>query len=88
MSYKKEVQGKIKTGFDGKMNYYAVTLGKGYAVVEGHKGVLSFESDKISVRLKKGKLDFVGEGMSIASSQKEELVIEGKIINLSFDGVE
>ena len=88
MSYKKEVQGKIKGNFDKAMNYYTITLGKGYAVVEGHKGVLSFESDKISIRLKKGKVNFDGEGMSIASSQKEELVIKGKIVNLSFDGVE
>lgn len=88
MSYKKEVQGKIKSNLDGVLNYYTITLGKGYAVVEGHKGVLSFDSGKVSVRLKKGKIDFEGESMSIASSQKEELVIKGKIVNLTLDGVE
>ncbi|MDE6614677.1 MAG: YabP/YqfC family sporulation protein [Clostridia bacterium] len=88
MSYKKEVQSKIKSNIDGALNYYTITLGKGYAVVEGHKGVLSFDSNKISVRLKKGKVEFEGDGMSIASSQKEELVIKGKIVNLSLDGAE
>ncbi|MDE5990525.1 MAG: YabP/YqfC family sporulation protein [Clostridia bacterium] len=88
MSYKKEVQDKIKSNFDGALNHYSITIGKGYVVVEGHKGVLSFDSAKISVRLKKGKVNFDGEGMSIASSQKEELVIKGKILNIFFDGVE
>ena len=88
MSYKKEVQDKIKSNLDGALNHYSITLGKGYAVIEGHKGVLSFDSAKVSIRLKKGKVDFDGEELSIASSQKEELVIKGKILNLSLDGVE
>ncbi|MDE7336979.1 MAG: YabP/YqfC family sporulation protein [Clostridia bacterium] len=88
MSYGKEISEKIKSNLDGATNCYSVTLGKGYVVIEGHKGVLSFESGRISVRLKKGKIDIEGDGMNIASSQKEELVIKGKITNLSLDGVE
>ena len=87
MSFKKEIGGKIKE-IGGALNCYTITLGKGYAVIEGHKGVLSFDSEKISVRLKKGKVDVDGEGLIIASSQKEELVIKGKITNISLDGVE
>ena len=57
-------------------------------MVEGHKGVLNFESGKISIRLKKGKVDIEGENINIVSSQKEELVIKGKITNIILDGVE
>lgn len=88
MSYGKEISQKIKTNIDGATNCYTVTLGKGYAVVEGHKGVLNFESGKISIRLKKGKVDIEGENINIVSSQKEELVIKGKITSIILDGVE
>ncbi|MDE6188912.1 MAG: YabP/YqfC family sporulation protein [Clostridia bacterium] len=87
MSYKKEIQSKIKGNLDGVTNFYTLTVGKDYAVVEGHKGVLSFDESSISVRLKKGKVDFTGEDLRIASSQKEELVIKGKVTNIAFDGV-
>lgn len=88
MSYKDEIQRKIKGNLDRTSNFYTLTVGKGYAVVEGHKGVLSFERNFISVRLKRGKVEFSGEDMVIASSQKEELVIEGKIVGITFDAAE
>ena len=87
MSYRKEIEGKIKSNIDGVANFYTLTVGKDYAVVEGHRGILSFDKTAISVRLKKCKVDFIGEDLSIASSQKEELVIKGKIVNITFDGV-
>ncbi len=87
MSYRKEIQGKLKDGYDDVTNFYNVSLNKGYAVLEGHRGIVSFENERIVVKLRRGTVELLGENMIIVSSQKEELVIKGKIKSLNFDGV-
>ena len=87
MSYKKEVQSKIKSNLDGVGNNFTVTIEKGYAVIEGHKGIVQFDSEQIIVKLKKGSVIFKGNDLSIASSQSKELVIKGQVRDLSVEGV-
>ena len=84
MSYDKEVFKKLKRGADGLSNIYKVTLAKDYAVVEGHKGVLYFSNDKIVLRLKSSfAVTLEGKGLSIAASQKEEIIIKGKVLSVT-----
>ena len=87
MSYKKEIQSKLKSNLDGIGNYFTVTLDKGYAVIEGHKGIVQFDSEQITVKLKKGSVIFKGKDLSIASSQSKELVIKGEVVDVSLEGV-
>lgn len=56
-------------------------------MVEGHKGLLQFDSAKVVVKLKKGSVSIVGDGLVIASSQSKELVVKGAIKNINFEGV-
>ena len=87
MSYKKEIQSKLKSNLDGIGNFFTITLDKGYAVIEGHKGIVQFDKEQIVVKLKKGSVIFKGKDLSIASSQSKELVIKGEVIDVSLEGV-
>ncbi|MDE7192047.1 MAG: YabP/YqfC family sporulation protein [Clostridia bacterium] len=87
MSYKKEIQSKLKNNLDGIGNSFTITLEKGYAVIEGHKGIVQFDKEQIIVKLKKGSVIFKGGDLSIASSQSKELVIKGFIADVALEGV-
>ena len=87
MSYKKEIQSKLKSNLDGIGNYFTITIDKGYAVIEGHKGIVQFDNEQIIVKLKKGSVVFKGKELSIASSQSKELVIKGEVVDVSLEGV-
>lgn len=87
MSYKKEIQSKLKNNIDAVGNYFTITLDKGYAVIEGHKGIVRFDNEQIIVKLKKGSVIFKGKDLSIASSQSKELVIKGNVVDVSIEGV-
>ena len=54
-------------------------VGQGRALVEHHRGVLSFESSCVSVAAKRGRLIFRGDGLYLAAMSAEWLVICGKI---------
>ncbi len=86
MSYKSEILEKLKNN-SNSIEPYNITTGKGYVVVEGHKGLLQFDSAKVVVKLKKGSVSIVGDGLVIASSQSKELVVKGAIKNIIFEGV-
>ncbi|MDE6211134.1 MAG: YabP/YqfC family sporulation protein [Clostridia bacterium] len=87
MSYKKEIQSKLKSNIDGIGNTFTITLDKGYAVIEGHKGIVQFDKEQIIVKLKKGSVIIKGSDLSIASSQSKELVIKGDVTDVSLEGV-
>lgn len=86
MSYKSEILEKLKNN-SNSIEPYNITAGNGYVVVEGHKGLLQFDSAKVVVKLKKGSVSIVGDGLVIASSQSKELVVKGAIKNINFEGV-
>ncbi|MDE6472776.1 MAG: YabP/YqfC family sporulation protein [Clostridia bacterium] len=87
MSYNKEIQSKLKTNLEGIGNHFTITLDKGYAVIEGHKGIVQFDKEQIVVKLKKGSAIFKGKDLIIASSQSKELVIKGDVTDVSLEGV-
>ncbi|MCX4362101.1 MAG: YabP/YqfC family sporulation protein [Clostridia bacterium] len=87
MSYKKEISGKLKNSIDGMGDFFNIALGKGYSVVEGHKGIVKFDESCIEVKLKRGSVVFNGKSLNIASSQSKELVIEGQVLQISFEEV-
>lgn len=87
MSYKNEIQSKLKSNVEGIGNSFTITLDKGYAVIEGHKGIVQFDNEQITVKLKKGSATFKGKNLSIASSQSKELVIKGEVVDVSLEGV-
>lgn len=56
----------------------SVTAGK-RALVENHRGILSFESTQVSIAARKGRVILRGEGLYIAAMSGDWIVISGKI---------
>lgn len=55
------------------------------ALVENHRGILSFESSCVSVAAKCGRLVFRGDGLCLAAMSSECLMICGKIQSLEWE---
>ena len=65
---------------------YAV-YGNSVAVVEGHKGIAEYGSDKVSFAFGKSKLDILGEGLKIKCLQGNYAVVAGKISSMAVRNV-
>lgn len=87
MGYKDEICSKLKQNINSAGEYFTLTIGKDYAVVEGHKGVISFDGSCVKVKLNRGSVTFKGERLEIASSQIKELIIKGHSDEIAFEGV-
>jgi sporulation protein YqfC len=52
------------------------------ALLEGHKGIVSYGENEVIARLKKGSLQIMGEKLKVAELNDSELFIKGKIIKI------
>lgn len=48
-------------------------------LVEGHKGVTEYSTDRVTVKVGWGTLSVVGEGLELRQMSKEQLVVCGRI---------
>lgn len=55
-----------------------------YAIVDGCKGVLEYNSDKIKLNLGKKSVTFCGSCLTIKSLAQEQAAIEGLIVSIEF----
>ncbi|MPW27080.1 sporulation protein YqfC [Alkalibaculum sp. M08DMB] len=53
--------------------------------IENHKGIIEYNDDKIRINSKVGIMIVTGENLLIRNIIKEEVVIEGNIINVTID---
>lgn len=60
-------------------------VGGSRALVENHRGILSFEESCISVAAKRGRLVFRGDGLYLAAMSSENLMICGKIQTVEWE---
>ncbi len=59
---------------------YKLTLLNGKELlIEGHKGVLEYLENSLTVRIRGGKLSVQGESVIIDEINEEELLVKGKI---------
>lgn len=49
------------------------------ALVENHRGLLSYGSERMVIRLPRGKLSLTGSGLSLLAMNHSELLIGGKL---------
>jgi sporulation protein YqfC len=61
-------------------------LGNMQMLVENHKGIIEYTNDFVRIRLNRGLLVIVGESLSLGNLQAEELIVEGEITALRFEG--
>lgn len=59
-------------------------LGADSATVENHKGVMSYSDNQIRINTGCGILIISGQNLAIKSIIQEEIIIIGKISNVSF----
>lgn len=60
-------------------------LGNMQLLIENHKGIIEYTSERVRIRLNRKELIISGIGLSLGNLQAEELIVEGEITGLSFD---
>ncbi len=53
--------------------------------IENHRCLLSFSTDALEVGCGKQRLRILGDGLRIRSMNREELLVEGKILSVEVD---
>lgn len=60
-------------------------LGNMQMLVENHKGIIEYTSERVRIRLNRKELLIDGNRLSLGNLQAEELIIEGEITRLCFE---
>lgn len=61
-------------------------IGHLHVYIENHRGILSFTPQRILIRLSEGILEVKGEALIIKAILPEELIVEGKIEQVTHMG--
>ncbi|MGL4818886.1 MAG: sporulation protein YqfC [Bacilli bacterium] len=59
-------------------------VGQLHIYVENHRGLLAFSENEVRLRLKSGQLRIRGEGFVIKNILRDEMLLEGKIVDVTF----
>lgn len=88
MSFFNEIILKIGLKPEDSIGGWKLTLldGKG-ALIEGHKGVQSYNSEEVVAKIKGDLLQVTGENLKVAEINDLELFIKGKIYKIERIGV-
>ena len=80
MSFFNEIILKIGLKPSEGIGGWKITLldGKG-ALLEGHKGIVSYNTQEIVAKLKVGMLQITGDNLKVAEINAQELFVKGKI---------
>ncbi|HHT84064.1 MAG: YabP/YqfC family sporulation protein [Christensenellales bacterium] len=54
-------------------------------LIEGHRGILKYTPQEITVRLKKGNIVAAGQGLTIEEINADEILIKGNIDSIKRD---
>lgn len=60
------------------------TIGQLHAYIENHRGLLHFSDTEIRLKMEKGYLRITGENFVLKMMLPEEILVEGKITELTF----
>ena len=64
----------------------AVMTGQKEVLIEGHRGLFSYETDRIRVRSKNGIWTVSGQGLIIDYFGAQDLLIKGCVDSIAIDG--
>ena len=59
-----------------------VNMGNGALYVQGHKGIISFDTSKIVLRVQKARLEVAGGNLHIKQLSGDDIVILGEITSV------
>ena len=75
-----KLQRKMETGLEAVPMMPLVEIsGRSRVLIENHRGVCCYGSEKIRVRVSYGEVDVSGAELEVARMSREQLVITGKI---------
>lgn len=63
-------------------------IGNKQLVIENHLGVVHFSPEKLDLEMKQGMLTVEGTDLSIKAIMPEEVIIEGRISGIKYEGAE
>lgn len=49
------------------------------AVIEGHRGILDYSEERVTVSFVRGRLSLLGSGLRLKAMNGDELLVEGEI---------
>lgn len=89
MANKRDLRDKVASLFelpgDVLMDCSRLTLiGAGELVVENHRGLHEYETDKVVLAVPEGRLTVVGRELSIRSISPDQLTIQGSIRSMEY----
>jgi len=63
-------------------SYNIVNIGGHFVYIEGHLGLLTLSTEKVSFKVKKGVVEVKGNGMFLKELTQNTLIIQGKIYKI------
>jgi len=79
-SFFKEIAALTELPFDTAFSAFRyVNIGNSALYVQGHKGVVSFSTDKIVLRVQKARLEITGANLRVKQLSNDDAVITGGI---------
>ena len=70
----------------GKGAARIILTGREEVVIEGHKGLFSYETERIRVRTEKGLWTVTGRGLIISFFGVRDLLIRGEVTGVEMEG--
>lgn len=85
-SFFREIARITELPFDTAFSSYRyVNIGGAALYVQGHRGIISYGTEKVVLRLKAGRLEITGENLTIKQLTGDDIALTGKIISVSAD---
>lgn len=82
MDFSDDIKGIFKNIIFDNLSYKAYLMGSKGIVLFGVKDLIDFSDTEIVINLKKQKVRLKGTNLLIKSFNKNEIYIEGKVLNL------
>ena len=61
-----------------------ILTGREMLLIEQHRGVISYTTDRLIVRMQQGRLHVQGHSLLLQAYEKQDLCVSGEIISLEF----
>ena len=82
-SFFKEIAGLTELPFDTAFSAYRyINMGGVALYVQGHKGIVSFDTAKIVLRVTKARLEILGNGLKIKQLSNDDIMIIGEVLSV------
>ena len=82
-SFFKEIAGLTELPFDTAFSSYRyVNMGGAALYVQGHKGIILFDTAKIVLRVAKARLEILGSNLKIKQLSSDDIMITGEVLSV------